>query len=148
MGPGAGRPGACHRGSASRAAGLCGAAAPLGGGAHLRVAWEVKAIGPRLRTQTRARRGDDQGRHDPADGRAAGRGGLPAPRADRAGSRPPARRARPAGSARPTPIGSFATLTKAREAFALVEQVGWVKAAREVGVARRTLRAAFGRWER
>jgi WhiB family transcriptional regulator, redox-sensing transcriptional regulator len=36
---------------------------------------------------------------------------------------------------------------KAREAFALVEQVGWVKAAREVGVARRTLRAAFGRWE-
>src|SRR5215218_6289286 len=35
---------------------------------------------------------------------------------------------------------------KAREAFALVEQVGWVKAAREVGVARRTLRAAFGRW--
>jgi WhiB family redox-sensing transcriptional regulator len=36
---------------------------------------------------------------------------------------------------------------KAREAFALVERVGWVKAAREVGVARRTLRAAFGRWE-
>jgi DNA-binding protein Fis len=35
---------------------------------------------------------------------------------------------------------------KAREAFALVEQVGWVKAARQVGVARRTLRAAFGRW--
>jgi transposase-like protein len=34
----------------------------------------------------------------------------------------------------------------AREAFGLVEQVGWVKAAREVGVARRTLRAAFGRW--
>jgi WhiB family redox-sensing transcriptional regulator len=38
-------------------------------------------------------------------------------------------------------------LAKAREAFSLVEQVGWVKAAREVGVARRTLRAAFGRWE-
>jgi transposase-like protein len=36
---------------------------------------------------------------------------------------------------------------KAREAFALVEQVGWVKAAREVGVARRTLRAAFQQWE-
>jgi transposase-like protein len=35
---------------------------------------------------------------------------------------------------------------KAREAFALVEQVGWVKAAREVGVARRTLRAAFAQW--
>jgi WhiB family redox-sensing transcriptional regulator len=35
---------------------------------------------------------------------------------------------------------------KAREAFALVEQVGWVKAAREVGVARRTLRAAFVQW--
>jgi transposase-like protein len=34
----------------------------------------------------------------------------------------------------------------AREAFGLVEQVGWVKAARQVGVARRTLRAAFGRW--
>jgi WhiB family redox-sensing transcriptional regulator len=34
----------------------------------------------------------------------------------------------------------------AREAFALVEQVGWVKAARQVRVARRTLRAAFGRW--
>jgi WhiB family redox-sensing transcriptional regulator len=34
----------------------------------------------------------------------------------------------------------------AREAFGLVEQIGWVKAAREVGVARRTLRAAFGRW--
>jgi transposase-like protein len=27
-----------------------------------------------------------------------------------------------------------------------VEQIGWVKAARQVGVARRTLRAAFGRW--
>jgi WhiB family redox-sensing transcriptional regulator len=35
---------------------------------------------------------------------------------------------------------------KAREAFALVEQVGWVKAARHVGVARRTLRAAFAQW--
>ena len=35
---------------------------------------------------------------------------------------------------------------KAREAFGLVEQVGWVKAAREVGVARRTLRAAFAQW--
>jgi hypothetical protein len=35
---------------------------------------------------------------------------------------------------------------KAREAFALVEQVGWVKAARQVGVARRTLRAAFAQW--
>jgi len=35
---------------------------------------------------------------------------------------------------------------KAQEAFALVEQVGWVKAAREVGVARRTLRAAFAQW--
>jgi WhiB family redox-sensing transcriptional regulator len=35
---------------------------------------------------------------------------------------------------------------KAREAFALVEQVGWVKAAREVGVARRTMRAAFAQW--
>jgi WhiB family transcriptional regulator, redox-sensing transcriptional regulator len=34
----------------------------------------------------------------------------------------------------------------AREAFGLVEQVGWVKAARQVAVARRTLRAAFGRW--
>jgi transposase-like protein len=34
----------------------------------------------------------------------------------------------------------------AREAFGLVQQVGWVKAARQVGVARRTLRAAFGRW--
>jgi len=35
---------------------------------------------------------------------------------------------------------------KAREAFALVEQLGWVKAAREIGVARRTLRAAFAQW--
>src|SRR5918994_493760 len=35
---------------------------------------------------------------------------------------------------------------KAREAFAPVERVGWVKAAREVGVARRTMRAAFARW--
>jgi WhiB family redox-sensing transcriptional regulator len=35
---------------------------------------------------------------------------------------------------------------KAREAFALVERVGWVRAAREVGVARRTLRAAFAQW--
>src|SRR5512133_457276 len=35
---------------------------------------------------------------------------------------------------------------KAREAFALVEQIGWVKAAREVGVARRPLRAAFAQW--
>jgi hypothetical protein len=35
---------------------------------------------------------------------------------------------------------------KALEAFALVEQVGWVKAAREVGGARRTLRAAFAQW--
>jgi Transcription factor WhiB len=34
----------------------------------------------------------------------------------------------------------------AREAFGLVEQVGWVKAARQVGVARRTLRAAFAEW--
>src|SRR5215207_7981287 len=34
----------------------------------------------------------------------------------------------------------------AREAFGLVEQVGWVKAAHQVEVARRTLRAAFGRW--
>ncbi len=34
----------------------------------------------------------------------------------------------------------------AREAFGLVERVGWVKAAREVGVARRTLRAAFQQW--
>src|ERR671913_995190 len=35
---------------------------------------------------------------------------------------------------------------KAREAFALVERVGWVKAARQVAVARRTLRAAFAQW--
>src|SRR6266545_921054 len=34
----------------------------------------------------------------------------------------------------------------AREAFGLVEQVGWVKAAQQVGVARRTLRAAFQQW--
>jgi hypothetical protein len=34
----------------------------------------------------------------------------------------------------------------AREAFGLVEQVGWVRAVREVGVARRTLRTAFQRW--
>jgi hypothetical protein len=34
----------------------------------------------------------------------------------------------------------------ARDALGLVEQVGWVKAARQVGVARWTLRAAFGRW--
>jgi WhiB family redox-sensing transcriptional regulator len=34
----------------------------------------------------------------------------------------------------------------AREAFGLVEQVGWVKGAQQVGVARRTLRAAFQRW--
>jgi WhiB family redox-sensing transcriptional regulator len=34
----------------------------------------------------------------------------------------------------------------AQKAFGLVEQVGWVKAARQVGVARRTLRAACGRW--
>jgi WhiB family transcriptional regulator, redox-sensing transcriptional regulator len=35
---------------------------------------------------------------------------------------------------------------KAREAFALIEQVGWGKATREVGVARRTLRVAFQQW--
>jgi WhiB family transcriptional regulator, redox-sensing transcriptional regulator len=34
----------------------------------------------------------------------------------------------------------------AREAYALVEQVGWVKAAKQTRVARRTLRAAFARW--
>jgi WhiB family transcriptional regulator, redox-sensing transcriptional regulator len=34
----------------------------------------------------------------------------------------------------------------AREAFGLVEQVGWVKAAEQMGAARRTLRAAFQRW--
>ncbi len=34
----------------------------------------------------------------------------------------------------------------AREAFALVEQVGWVQAARQTRVARRTLQAAFQRW--
>src|SRR6266508_2685785 len=34
----------------------------------------------------------------------------------------------------------------AREAFGLVEQLGWVKAAQQVGVARRTLRAAFQQW--
>ena len=34
----------------------------------------------------------------------------------------------------------------AREAFGLVEQVGWVRAAHQVEVAWRTLRAAFGRW--
>jgi WhiB family redox-sensing transcriptional regulator len=34
----------------------------------------------------------------------------------------------------------------AREAFGLVEQVGWVKAAKQTRVARRTLRAAFQRW--
>jgi hypothetical protein len=34
----------------------------------------------------------------------------------------------------------------AREAFGLVEQVGWVKAAKQARVARRTLRAAFERW--
>ena len=36
--------------------------------------------------------------------------------------------------------------TAAREAFQLVEQVGWVKGARQLRVARRTLRAAFARW--
>jgi WhiB family transcriptional regulator, redox-sensing transcriptional regulator len=34
----------------------------------------------------------------------------------------------------------------AREAYALVEEVGWVKAARQLRVHRRTLRAAFQRW--
>jgi WhiB family redox-sensing transcriptional regulator len=34
----------------------------------------------------------------------------------------------------------------AREAFGLVEQVGWVKAAGQLHVHRRTLRAAFARW--
>jgi WhiB family transcriptional regulator, redox-sensing transcriptional regulator len=34
----------------------------------------------------------------------------------------------------------------AREAFQVVEQVGWVKAAKQVHVHRRTLRAAFARW--
>jgi WhiB family transcriptional regulator, redox-sensing transcriptional regulator len=34
----------------------------------------------------------------------------------------------------------------AREAFGLVEQVGWVKAAQQLHVHRRTLRAAFARW--
>jgi WhiB family transcriptional regulator, redox-sensing transcriptional regulator len=34
----------------------------------------------------------------------------------------------------------------AKEAFGLVEQVGWVKAAKQTRVARRTLRAAFDRW--
>jgi WhiB family transcriptional regulator, redox-sensing transcriptional regulator len=34
----------------------------------------------------------------------------------------------------------------AREAYALVEEVGWVKAAKQTRVARRTLRAAFARW--
>jgi WhiB family transcriptional regulator, redox-sensing transcriptional regulator len=34
----------------------------------------------------------------------------------------------------------------AREAYALVEQVGWVKGAQQLHVHRRTLRAAFARW--
>jgi WhiB family redox-sensing transcriptional regulator len=34
----------------------------------------------------------------------------------------------------------------ARQAFTLVEQVGWVKAAQQTRVARRTLRAAFQQW--
>jgi WhiB family transcriptional regulator, redox-sensing transcriptional regulator len=34
----------------------------------------------------------------------------------------------------------------AREAYALVEEVGWVKGARQLHVHRRTLRAAFQRW--
>jgi hypothetical protein len=34
----------------------------------------------------------------------------------------------------------------AREAFVLVEQVGWVKGAQQLHVHRRTLRAAFARW--
>ena len=34
----------------------------------------------------------------------------------------------------------------AREAFGLVEQVGWVKGAQQLHVHRRTLRAAFQRW--
>jgi WhiB family redox-sensing transcriptional regulator len=34
----------------------------------------------------------------------------------------------------------------AREAFGLVEQVGWVKGAQQLHVHRRTLRAAFARW--
>jgi WhiB family redox-sensing transcriptional regulator len=34
----------------------------------------------------------------------------------------------------------------AREAFGLVEQVGWVKAAQQLHVHRRTLRASFARW--
>jgi Transposase, Mutator family len=34
----------------------------------------------------------------------------------------------------------------AREAYALVEEVGWVKAAKQTRVARRTLRASFARW--
>jgi WhiB family redox-sensing transcriptional regulator len=34
----------------------------------------------------------------------------------------------------------------AREAFGLVEQIGWVKAAKQLHVHRRTLRAAFQRW--
>ena len=34
----------------------------------------------------------------------------------------------------------------AREAYALVERVGWVKAAKQLHVHRRTLRAAFARW--
>src|SRR5919197_3601916 len=36
--------------------------------------------------------------------------------------------------------------TAAREAFQLAEQVGWVRGARQLRVARRTLRAAFARW--
>jgi hypothetical protein len=34
----------------------------------------------------------------------------------------------------------------AREAYALVEEVGWVKGAQQLHVHRRTLRAAFARW--
>jgi hypothetical protein len=68
---------------------------------------------------------------------------------DRGACHRPARRPGPLGLEVPKlrqPAEILEDPVAAREAFGLVEQVGWVKAARQVGVARRTLRAAFGRW--
>jgi WhiB family redox-sensing transcriptional regulator len=44
------------------------------------------------------------------------------------------------------PAGILEDPVAAREAFGLVEQVGWVKGAQQLHVHRRTLRAAFARW--
>lgn len=54
---------------------------PVGGWwKDLRLVGQVQTVGAGLRTQDQPRRGDDQGRDDPVDGRPPGRGGRATPR--------------------------------------------------------------------